>query len=729
MVRDRLKMGPLTEVDQLVYLRAVFPGVPLRLLVGACAPLLASEGVDWTSLPWNRRFRRSVSRSPQGSVLVAIEPFTSAWKGFGRVVRIADSERGLGSHLVFQLLMSWATRGLIGGVVKGEPGHPEAFGSPRESVWNLLEKVRTDEGWNCAGGDYQELVRLLRMWMIFAVAQAFEDSEAQKGCSETGLEEVLGLSTGSSEGFGRLEEGVDSGTVTVADTTCCQDPGELALWALKRAAERISEQSKREKEKLAGGVFLVFGLGKGSTRGTRKPDNPLLTPLLDAYGLHEACFDQGCFGAPGVYDTRIVTSSWFLFETLHEVRAPDEEKLYLDALRDYCPEGCGLSQCGWTGCLLKVIQSMWVKWKLELQRQGEVAERQLILKRLSQEEQHSLHIAQDHVPYRKGCPICVAAQGRQRSHWRSSCPGVHSLSVDISGPFIPGQSYDVEASGRDRGSGYKYFLAGAYSVPRKYTPERAELLSMDEYEPSECAELLPEESAAGVELESIDALFQLPDRPEGSDAVVRAVAHRVRSKRPEVADPLVEQDPEEEAPAALYRTLFLGIPLRSKKGREVMLQVQGLVNRLESAGFPVQRYHSDRAKELRSANLIGWLKSRGIHCTWTAGESPAGNRAELSVQGLKGFVRKLLLASGLGKQFWPLALIHASTRNWINFSESLGVPQPQLLPFGVSIHARRRTRSGYAAQWESRTVEGKYLGHAPSTPGGHLVLVPDGVAD
>ncbi|OLQ04408.1 hypothetical protein AK812_SmicGene12490 [Symbiodinium microadriaticum] len=27
--------------------------------------------------------------------------------------------------------------------------------------------------------------------------------------------------------------------------------------------------------------------------------------------------------------------------------------------------------------------------------------------------------------------------------------------------------------------------------------------------------------------------------------------------------------------------------------------------------------------------------------------------------------------------------------NWINFSESLGVPQPQLLPFGVAIHARK----------------------------------------
>ena len=189
--------------------------------------------------------------------------------------------------------------------------------------------------------------------------------------------------------------------------------------------------------------------------------------------------------------------------------------------------------------------------------------------------------------------------------------------------------------------------------------------------------------------------------------------------------PLRTASVEDEVPAVSYRTLFLGVPLRSKKGREVLLQVQGLVNRLEAAGFPVQRYHADRAKELRSASLVAWLKSRGVHCTWTAGESPAGNRAELSVQSLKGFIRKLLVVSGLDKVFWPLALVHASTRNWINFSESVGIPQPPLLPFGVRIHARKRVRTGYQAQWEPRTVEGKYLGHAPCTPGGHLVLVKD----
>ena len=166
------------------------------------------------------------------------------------------------------------------------------------------------------------------------------------------------------------------------------------------------------------------------------------------------------------------------------------------------------------------------------------------------------------------------------------------------------------------------------------------------------------------------------------------------------------------------------MPLRSKHAREILPHVQGVVNKLEATGFPVQRYHADRAQELRSAALVTWLKGQGIHPTWTAGESPAGNRAELAVQQLKAFVRKLLFVAELDKGYWPLALMHASARNWLTFCESLGVPQVPMLPFGLGVHARRRTRTGYQAQWESRTVEGRYLGHAPSTPGGHLVLVP-----
>ena len=62
-----------------------------------------------------------------------------------------------------------------------------------------------------------------------------------------------------------------------------------------------------------------------------------------------------------------------------------------------------------------------------------------------------------------------------------------------------------------------------------------------------------------------------------------------------------------------------------------MAQVQALVGRLESMGFPIHRYFSDRAKELRSHDLVLWLRGRGKKASFTAGEDPQGNKAELGV--------------------------------------------------------------------------------------------------
>ena len=277
-------------------------------------------------------------------------------------------------------------------------------------------------------------------------------------------------------------------------------------------------------------------------------------------------------------------------------------------------------------------------------------------------------------------------------------------------------------------------------MPDKYVPAVPVEDDTAEYAPSECGELFsvpPDDVGLGApegapEEDLFGDLWELPVPG------LNAVTHRVKGKKPEsgalesAESPDVclpakpGGDPEPCASSKGHRTLFFGVPLRTKKGKEVLPQVQGVINRLEASGFPVQRFHADRAKELRSAALISWLKQQAIHPTWTAGESPAGNRAELAVQNLKGFVRKLLYIADLQKSFWPLALHHASLRNWVDFCEVAGVVHPPLLPFGLKVHARRRVRTGFEAQWEARTMPGVYLGQAPNTPGGHLVLVGEG---
>ena len=287
--------------------------------------------------------------------------------------------------------------------------------------------------------------------------------------------------------------------------------------------------------------------------------------------------------------------------------------------------------------------------------------------------------------------------------------------------------FNPEVSGRDKGEGYRYFLACAYTVPCDYRPE----VPGDEapkgvplLESSETSEKAPAAGGIGeVEGDLFPELWNSSEDDGEGGHGAKAVRVRVRKKRPEDEDPdpLKPDDSGVEVTSAKglkFRTLFMGTPLRTKKGKEVLSQVQCIINRLEAYGYPVNRYHSDRAKELRSAGLIGWLRTRGIHASWTPGDSPAGNRAELGVQNLKGLVRKLLGLAKLEVGYWPLALCHASERNWAMFAEALGVPQVSLLPFGVRVEARKRFfKTGFEAQWQSRTVSGIYLGVAASYSG------------
>ena len=105
-----------------------------------------------------------------------------------------DSEKGLGSGPVFQQLLRWAELGLFGGVVLGS--------------W-----------FNWEEGSDETVVPRLRAILLYAVAQAFCDSS--------------GLSL-DEKGLGDLPGG--------------SDPYQLALWALRKSAVRMSEPSSRVPE-------------------------------------------------------------------------------------------------------------------------------------------------------------------------------------------------------------------------------------------------------------------------------------------------------------------------------------------------------------------------------------------------------------------------------------------------------------------------------------------------
>ncbi|CAE7537698.1 RE1 [Symbiodinium sp. CCMP2592] len=664
----------LEDWVQLSFLRVMFPGLPLELLARACVSSVSLESRDWAEFPWNRRMRRSIDRSAPESVLICCGSRIQSWKSCGRVLKVTGSEKGLGSSLVFGHLLRIALTGVVGGVVQDSEGYDWAKGS--------------------SDGDkpHRGLVAMLRFFILVAVAQAVKDGRS--------------LVTEDEDLSETLPEGVNS-------------PEGLVQWALAKAADRLRNPPVKVCDPTALSPIFVAWEQFDSFKGSRPSEEPELVAMSkggrqfgEAYGFHLASFDRGFIGVGEKGVAELWTSSWFLYEHLH-LQGHSSGRARTSEFGDIAGSET------WPLRLAGVLQGFWVTWKADLERFKEAKDRETLLKRLTEKERYELHLRSDHSPYLKGCPVCVQAQGRRRSHWRTGFPTVHSASFDIAGPFVPGVSFDPVASGRDKGGGYRYFLACSYAVPGNYRP----LVSVDKPEGEDKEH---EVSRDAAEPELFPELFG--ELESGVD--LKAVTHRVKGKRPE-DDPVgagvgpIVLEESESAPAT-NTTLFLGVPLRTKGGKEVLGHVQAIINKLEAHGLPVHRFHADRAQELRSKPLVAWMRAQGIHPSWTPGEAPAGNHAELAVQNLKAGTRKLLLTSHVGRQFWPLALLHASARNWVRFFEGLGVPQPLLPPFGVPVEARQRTQTGYEAQWRPRTVRGVYIGQAPHTPGGHLVLIGEG---
>ena len=112
-------------------------------------------------------------------------------------------------------------------------------------------------------------------------------------------------------------------------------------------------------------------------------------------------------------------------------------------------------------------------------------------------------------------------------------------------------------------------------------------------------------------------------------------------------------------------TLFIGVPLQSKKGTEVLEALQEIVIRLEREGLIVRRLHTDRGTEFMTKSLISWCRSKGIYKTTTeVQDSKSNGRAELAAGIFKRLGRTLLKCAKLPREYWPYAVHHASHLKW-----------------------------------------------------------------
>ena len=82
-------------------------------------------------------------------------------------------------------------------------------------------------------------------------------------------------------------------------------------------------------------------------------------------------------------------------------------------------------------------------------------------------DQWKTHVWNDHVPFSKECTTCLRGAGKSRPHRKVPHPDAMTLSLDVCGPFRPGEDYRKKS---------RYFLVGVYAIPVKKTVDGADPL-------------------------------------------------------------------------------------------------------------------------------------------------------------------------------------------------------------------------------------------------------------
>ncbi|CAE6959076.1 GIP [Symbiodinium sp. CCMP2592] len=191
------------------------------------------------------------------------------------------------------------------------------------------------------------------------------------------------------------------------------------------------------------------------------------------------------------------------------------------------------------------------------------------------------HVANNHVPYRRDCAVCVHGAGNGRRHHGVVHPDVYCMSADIAGP-IRVKGKDPE-SRNHRPATFKYFLAVSYRFPRlKGVKEESDPSQTEGFDdaallPGGTDDLADEAfpAAEGPPHEDYeDSLYE----PSLAEEEEEAEGEGVEGPR-EFAAKVAEEHPWEsarcelETPPDMARLVF-AVPLHTNKGDDILNALQ-----------------------------------------------------------------------------------------------------------------------------------------------------------
>ncbi|CAE7198854.1 RE1 [Symbiodinium sp. CCMP2592] len=277
---------------------------------------------------------------------------------------------------------------------------------------------------------------------------------------------------------------------------------------------------------------------------------------------------------------------------------------------------------------------------------------------------------------------------RGRSHRRVIAPNCYTLGLDLCGPFrVHGETADAK--------GYRYALMGVYTMPK--------LQGFRDYKIPEDEDGEGDDGGGVGEIPAEEEPDFLVEGDEEQPDVSREDREEMDKANSDFARLFREIGDTLE-----YQNLHYMIPLKSRKAPEVEAAIRLLYVQIRSEGLPVQRVHSDRARELRGRGIRQWLLERDVYPTTGEAQVPQSNgKAEQVVKALKQRAKTLLQTSSLPRSCWPLAMGHAA---WAQREAALG-RGTQTVPFGAPVTIKAKVfgvggKFGLNSKWDN----GQFVG-------------------
>ena len=106
-------------------------------------------------------------------------------------------------------------------------------------------------------------------------------------------------------------------------------------------------------------------------------------------------------------------------------------------------------------------------------------------------DQWKQHVLNDHIPFSRECATCLQGGGKGRHHRKVPRPDALTLSVDICGPFRPGE---------DRWKKSRYFMVGVFTIPVRKIDGKVKPLPLSLEEALKAPEVEEEEMDPGERL-------------------------------------------------------------------------------------------------------------------------------------------------------------------------------------------------------------------------------------